>query len=69
VLEALKGLQTHLSTHTWHRNGDLVPRTVDFETMLGVVALAGDREAVFADYKRVREVEAHLRIEPIEAAR
>lgn len=64
VLEPLRQLPTHLSTHLWLGNGDHVRQTVDWDTVLGVVALAGDRDAVFADYRRVREVESGLRIDP-----
>lgn len=65
VLDQLRQLPTYLSTHMWQGNGDHVLRTVDFDTTLGIVGLAGDRDAVFADYQRVREVEALLRIEPL----
>ncbi|HEY3997441.1 MAG TPA: ATP-grasp domain-containing protein, partial [Candidatus Xenobia bacterium] len=64
VLEPLRQLPTHLRTHMWLGNGDHVQQTVDWDTVLGVVALAGDRDAVFSDYQRVREVESRLRIEP-----
>lgn len=64
VLDQLRQLPTHLSTHRWQGNGDHVLRTVDFDTALGIVGLAGNRDAVFADYQRVREVEALLHIEP-----
>jgi hypothetical protein len=64
-LDQLRQLPTHLSTHMWLGNGDHIHRTVDFDTTLGIIGLAGEREAVFADYQRVREVEARLRIEPI----
>jgi hypothetical protein len=60
VLDRLGSLPTHLATHMWRGNDDPVPRTVEFDTTLGIVALAGDRDAVFADYARVREVEAQL---------
>ncbi len=60
VLDKLKGLSTHLATHVWSRNGEQVQRTINFDSTLGIVALAGERNAVFADYKRVREVEAEL---------
>jgi hypothetical protein len=46
-------------------NGDRVRQTVDWDTVLGVIALAGRREAVFSDYKHVRAVEAQLRIDPV----
>jgi biotin carboxylase len=66
ALDQLRQLPTHLSTHMWVGNGDHVLRTVDFDTTLGIVGLAGDRDAVFADYQRVRDVEALLRIDPVD---
>ena len=68
ALEPLRRLPTHLGTHLWLGNGDHVLRTVDFDTTLGIVGLAGEREAVFADYQRVREAEAQLRFEPVDSA-
>ncbi|MBA3662282.1 MAG: ATP-grasp domain-containing protein [Gammaproteobacteria bacterium] len=64
VLDTLHKLPTHLSTLMWLRNGDHVERTVDFDTTLGIVSLAGNRDAVFTDYPKVREVEKKLIIEP-----
>jgi biotin carboxylase len=64
ILDELRGLATHLKTVTWLKNGDRVRRTVDFLSAIGIVALAGERDAVFADYARVRKVEARLTIEP-----
>ena len=54
VLEPARELRTHLASHLWNRNGDRVQRTVDFDTTFGIVALAGAREAVFADLDRSR---------------
>jgi len=31
---------------------DRVPQTVDYLTSIGIIALAGDREAIFVDYKK-----------------
>jgi biotin carboxylase len=63
VLEQLKTLPTHLVTHMWNKNGSRVQRTVDFGTTIGIVALAGQRDAIFNDYKRVRDVEAQMIID------
>lgn len=65
VLNTLNTLPTHLSTVMWLKNGDHVDRTVDFDTTLGIVALAGDRKAVFNDYIQVRQVEKKLVIDPM----
>lgn len=64
VLDEVRGLPTHASSHIWRGNGVRVPRTIDTLTSLGIVGLAGEREAVFADYRRIRELEALLEIEP-----
>jgi biotin carboxylase len=66
ILDKLRTLPTHLATHVWKNNGDYVERTVDFDTTLGIVALAGERRAVFADYARIRQVEAQLVVKSIE---
>ncbi|MBV9844006.1 MAG: ATP-grasp domain-containing protein [Kutzneria sp.] len=63
VFDEVSNLSTHLSTHVFKGNGDLVPRTVDYDTALGIIALAGPREAVFADYAKVRAVEKLLILE------
>ncbi|MBX9768822.1 MAG: ATP-grasp domain-containing protein, partial [Bdellovibrionales bacterium] len=60
VLDSLRLLPTHLATSMWRKNGDFVRQTVDFDTTLGIIALAGDRNDVFDDYKRVRDVETQL---------
>lgn len=60
ILNKLRKLPTHLSTQLWLKNGDQVSRTVDVDTTLGVIALAGERSAVFADYVKVRQIEAEL---------
>lgn len=64
VLEPLRQLSTHLVSHLWRREGDRVSKTIDLDTVIGIIALAGEREAVWADYQRVREAESRLRIEP-----
>ncbi len=63
ILDRLQKLPTHLATHMWLSNGDHVRRTVNFDTVLGIVALAGDRKSVFRDYNHVRAVEAKLIID------
>jgi biotin carboxylase len=63
VMDFARHLPTHHNTYIWRGNGVRVPRTIDTLTSLGIIALAGDREAVFADYKRIREAEKQLVIE------
>ncbi len=60
VFDGVAGLGTLLSRHLWIRNGDRVPRTVDYLTSIGIVALAGERDAIFSDYEKIRAMEASL---------
>lgn len=60
ILERLSTLPTHFSTWLWRKNGDRITKTVDVDSTLGVIALAGERSAVFEDYIKVREVESRL---------
>lgn len=64
VLDPVRELATHARSYIWRGNGARVPRTIDTLTSLGIIGLAGEREAVFADYARIRELEARLVIEP-----
>jgi len=62
-IEALDGilqLPTLLNKHIWTKNGDHVSQTVDYLTSIGIVALAGDRESIFLDYKKIRHMESKL---------
>lgn len=64
ILDSLKELETHFTTYSWLRNGDYVERTVDFDSIIGIVALKGEREAIFADYAHVRQAEKLIAIHP-----
>ena len=64
-LESLRHLPTHLRSHLWRRNGDRVLQTIDLDTVLGIVGLAGEREAVFQDYQQIRQAESRLHIEAL----
>jgi biotin carboxylase len=62
-IEAFDGaseLSTLLYKYVWVKNGDYVPQTVDYLTAIGIIALAGDREAIFRDYKKIRAMETSL---------
>ena len=63
VMDTARALPTHLASHLWLRNGAHVKRTVDFDSTLGIIALAGPRDAVFADYAQIRAAEAQLQID------
>jgi hypothetical protein len=60
ALDGVTGLPTFLSRHVWIKNGDQVPQTVDYLTAIGIIALAGDREAIVRDYQRIRAMESGL---------
>jgi biotin carboxylase len=56
-------LPTLLNEYIWFKNGDLVPQTVDYLTSIGIIALAGDRESILSDYKKIRNMESKLVIQ------
>jgi biotin carboxylase len=60
IFDSVSELPTFLSKHLWFRNGDQVPQTIDYLTALGIIALAGDRESIFSDYKKIRDIESRL---------
>lgn len=64
VLDQVSSLPTLFRKYVWIENGDTVLRTEDYLTSIGIVALSGNRDKVFSDYTRVREIESQLRIEP-----
>ena len=60
ALDGISQLPTLLNKHIWTKNGDHVSQTVDYLTSIGIVALAGDRESIFLDYKKIRHMESKL---------
>src|SRR5205085_1673933 len=62
VLDNLSSLKlpTLFKKYILFKNGDTVPQTVDYLTSIGIVALAGDRECILSDYKKIREMESRL---------
>lgn len=60
VFDGASRLSTLLLRYVWVKNGDRVPRTVDYLTAIGIIALAGDRESIFADYGKIRDMESKL---------
>lgn len=59
-LAEISKLPTLLNEYIWFKNGDLVPQTVDYLTSIGIVGLAGDRELILLDYKKIRNMESKL---------
>ena len=60
ALAEISKLPTLLNEYIWFKNGDLVPETVDYLTSIGIIALAGDRERILLDYKKIRNMESKL---------
>lgn len=60
VLDEASKLSTLLYKYVWIKKGDFVPQTVDYLTSIGIIALAGDRESIFVDYKKIRTMESKL---------
>jgi hypothetical protein len=60
ALDAAGELPTLLDRYLWIKNGDRVPKTVDYLTSIGIIALAGDRESIFLDYPKVRSLESKV---------
>ena len=51
------------------KNGDRVPAPAGFASYLGWVVLASpDRAAIDADYRRIKELERQIRVDPVQAA-
>ncbi len=60
VFDKVSNLPTFLNENIWFKNGDEVPQTVDYLTSIGIIALAGNRQLVMSDYKRIRAMESEL---------
>lgn len=55
-------LPTFLSQYIWFKNGDAVPKTVDYLTSIGIIALTGERERILLDYEKIRRMESVLMV-------
>ena len=53
-------LSTLLYKYIWVKSGDVIPQTIDYLTAIGIIALAGDRDFIFSDYKKIRAMESKL---------
>lgn len=60
VLDGISQLPTCFQKHIWIKTGDRLLQTVDYLTSIGIVALAGDRQSIFSDYEKIREMESRL---------
>lgn len=58
-------LPTYWAEHFYFRTGDQVPAPAGLSSMLGWVVLASpDREAMMADYRRIKDLERQIEVEP-----
>ena len=60
ALDDVSKLPSLFEKHVYFENGSKVPQTVDYLTTIGIIALSGDREQIFKDYKKIREMESRL---------
>ena len=60
ALDGVSKLPSLFEKHVYFENGSKVPQTVDYLTTIGIIALSGDREQIFKDYKKIREMESRL---------
>jgi biotin carboxylase len=60
VLDGIGDLPTLFNKYIWIQYGDVIAQTVDYLTSIGIVGLSGDRESIFQDYKRIRDMESKL---------
>jgi len=69
VLADVDSLKTFWAKYFVGGTGDLVAATEDIYTYLGWVVLAStDEQAVAADYRRIKELEQQIRIDPVAPA-
>jgi len=62
IFDEVKSLSTLFESHIWFKNGDIVKKTEDYLTSIGIVALSGERDSVYRDYEVIREIESRLEI-------
>jgi biotin carboxylase len=60
VFNEASDLSTLLYKYVWIKNGQSVPQTIDYLTAIGIIALSGDRDAIFQDYIKIRAIESKL---------
>ncbi|KMQ61647.1 hypothetical protein ACM46_15115 [Chryseobacterium angstadtii] len=65
ILSGISQLPTLFNQYIWFKDGDIVPKTVDYLTSIGIVALSGDRDSILADYQKIRNMEAKLVIREV----
>jgi len=69
IFAEVDSLPTYHSKFFAGGTGDVVPASEDIYTYLGWVVIAStDEQAVVADYRRIKELERQIRIDPLEPA-
>ncbi len=67
IFDHVDSLATYWAKYFAGGTGDLVPATEDIYTYLGWVVLASpDEQAVAADYRRIKDLERQIQIDPLE---
>jgi hypothetical protein len=67
IFADVESLATYHAKYFAGGTGDLVPATQDIYTYLGwVVLAAADERAIAADYRRIKDLERQIRIDPAE---
>jgi biotin carboxylase len=64
IFNEAKFLSTFYEQFLWFQNGDHVPKTVDYLTSIGIIALSGKKLAMENDYQKIRFLESQLMIKP-----
>lgn len=62
ILDSVTQLPTFFKRYLWFQNGERVPKTVDYLSSLGIIALSGTKEAIQDDYQKIRSLESRLHI-------
>jgi hypothetical protein len=66
IFDAVDDLDTFDCKHFYFGTGDTVPAPAGLSSMLGWVVLATtDRDAMDADYRRIKNLERQLRVDPV----
>ncbi len=65
IFSAIATLPTLLNQFLWFKNGEAVPKTVDYLTSIGIIALAGEKKQILQDYAVIREIEARLQVDAL----
>ena len=69
LFDEVESLATFWKKHFYFSGGDVVPAAASIATMLGWVVLAApDEDAMMADYRRLKELEQHIVVDPAATA-